>query len=790
MSDSYPHLRFTREEPVNEKRPGTGPRTRIPEDIPAHGRMIQQALSEARGIAAEQVGGFDDRKLFSFKVEKGFDPEGLGKISGEIEFVSQEEDTVVIGFATEAALAQFEARLSSLVRGEDVVNKQVLFALAGLGSWGPEDRKGWALKRCGFPDRAEVMLDVELWPLEDHFESRNELWRTFEGWMQQNGIVVVDRVRQPGITLYRVKCDLDRANLLLAHRDVRSLDLPPEYGLERSLVFQEVSNFPEPPAPPEDAPGVTVLDSGVLSGHPLLSKAIGDAQSYLAENGPADEHGHGTHVAGLALYGDFESNLRSKNFVPMLRVFSGRVLDANNENCTGLIERQIEEAVRYFNEYYGCKVFNISIGDSNKPYLGGRVKGLSFVIDFLSRDLGVLFVVSAGNHVIGEATPEGMQWRESYPGCLMASEWSIIEPAPALNALTVGAIARHVRTSNGERYPHDPAEMAIAAVDQPSPFTLRGPSVDGALKPELVAHGGNWAVDSRTGRLLDHDMALGVVSTCHGFTPPSSRPFAVLSGTSMAAPQVSHMAAMLLKEYPDADNNMLRALLCAHASIPLSCHGLFPHPRDPRKISKEIRSICGYGAVDASCMFRSIEAAVTLAATDSISNKKHHFYEIPIPEDFIVAGKCVREMSVGFSHTPPIRSTRVKYKATRMSFKVVAAPSLDHVTTMFNKATNDDDYAAIPELNGSVVGNTLRGKGTVQADTWRFFQIRSSSRIKKDKVFLVVTRNDFPWGESLCDDEEKYSFVVCLRDRLNLESRLYTQVRSQIQLRARGRARI
>ena len=38
-----------------------------------------------------------------------------------------------------------------------------------------------------------------------------------------------------------------------------------------------------------------MLDSGVLTGHPLLSPAIGDAQSFLSGEDAADEHGHGTH---------------------------------------------------------------------------------------------------------------------------------------------------------------------------------------------------------------------------------------------------------------------------------------------------------------------------------------------------------------------------------------------------------------------------------------------------------------------------------------------------------------
>ncbi len=790
MPETFPHLSLERETRVNIKRPGGNPRPTPPNDIPSHGRRIQQSLETAKEKADELIGGYDERRLFSFNVEKGFNPDDLLKISTEIEFVSQEDETVVVGFASDSALASFEAKLSSLIKGEKVRYKQVLFALTDVGSWTPENRKGWALQKYGLPEAATFVLDVELWPLEDQPEGRNNIRQAFEIWLQEEGMSWVDRVRQPGLSLYRVRCDSNKVNLLLSHRDIRSVDLPPKYGLERSLVFQDITNFSQVSSPSENAPSVTVLDSGILTGHPLLSPAIGDAQSFLPGEDSFDEHGHGTHVAGLALYGDFEKSLRHGQFVPMLRLFSGRILDRINENMTDFVENQIENAVRYFHENYNCKIFNLSYGDSNKPYLGGHLKGLSFTLDTLARELDILFVVSSGNHQIVAESPEGLEWIERYPRYLLDPCWTTIEPAPALNVLTIGSLAKHDLTFNSEKYPLDIHEIPIAKPDHPSPFSLRGPSVDGAIKPELMAHGGNWAVNSGDNRLIRNDTGLGVISTGYKFAPPGGRPFAVYSGTSMAAPQVAHLAAMILLELPDADANLLRALLCANASIPQASVDLYPHNKDKKKISKEIRQICGYGEVIPVSLFRSLENAVTLRANERIENKRHHFYEIPIPDDFVSRGKRKREITVALAYTPPVRSTRVKYRASRIDFKLVTAADLEHVTAMFNKATEKVDYDAIPEIDGATVGSTIRGKGTVQADTWRFTIFPNNSKLKNNKLFLVVTRNDFLWGEALCNQEESYSLVVCLRDRENEEAHLYTQIRSKIQLSMRARARM
>ena len=84
-------------------------------------RELKSRLDAAIQQTTGDEGGFDERRLFRFAVEKGFDPELLRHISPEIEFVSQEQDEVVVAFVTSAALESFEARLSSMVKGERVL---------------------------------------------------------------------------------------------------------------------------------------------------------------------------------------------------------------------------------------------------------------------------------------------------------------------------------------------------------------------------------------------------------------------------------------------------------------------------------------------------------------------------------------------------------------------------------------------------------------------------------------------------------------------------------------------
>lgn len=61
--------------------------------------------------------------------------------------------------------------------------------------------------------------------------------------------------------------------------------------------------------PPQDANVVCALDTGIAAQHPLITPALHRSWAYDAAWGADDHHpngGHGTPLAGLALYGDFE----------------------------------------------------------------------------------------------------------------------------------------------------------------------------------------------------------------------------------------------------------------------------------------------------------------------------------------------------------------------------------------------------------------------------------------------------------------------------------------------------
>ncbi len=773
----YEHLRFNREIPLADRHRRKDKRPRFrPADPRAFGTELSQGLASALQRAAEQdVDGFDDRRLIKIQLREGAAVPDLNAIPG-VELVSQEGKSVVLAFADRAGLVEFESRLASLARDGKATRVDLLYALQSFDHWTPDDRTGPALKQYGFPVSDTFILDVELWP-QERADRRDAMLSAFLAGMREQGIERLDDLKQPSLVMARVRCNRAQAeDLLLRHSDVRTVDLPPRTGVAVEVLITDINLLPSPPSPPEDASRIAVLDSGLTTGHPLLASAVGDAQGYLAPHRNAHDAAprwHGTLVGGLALYGDVADCLQQGQFVPQLRLFSGKVFEDDDQDQTEFVEKAVEDATRDLHAQYGCRVFNLSYGDLNKVYDGRHVRGLAYTLDRLTRELGVLFVVPTGNVQIRDMPADP---RRGYPDYLFDESARLLDPAPALNVLTVGGLTHHTATRDTQRHPNNIEDLPIAQEAQPFPLTRRGPSVNGAIKPDVVEHAGNVAV-ARVGGRTSH-RGLGLVSTCGDFA--NGRPFAEDIGTSYAAPQVAHRAARLLGEVPNASSNLLRALLGAHARWPQACMDLLNGDNTADGKDRMLQLI-GYGRIDEDALYKSVDQTVTLLAEDRIENNKCHFYELPIPESFWSRGRRVREITVALAYSPDIRTTRLDYRMSKLWFTLVTATNLNEVERAFQR---NREEGMGERSNNRWIPNSDRKNGTLQVSRWTFKQpLRNDER-----VFVVATRQDTIWG-TVADSQEPYTLVAVLGDRENIAVNLYVQVRTQLEARAQARAR-
>ena len=747
---NYEHLKIERELLENERRTR---KVNIPKhprgDLRGHGQKLSRDLTESIRFAQSKQTSRPGNFVLKIRYTGLLDITHLNKHG--IEFVSQEDNHLCVVFVDETGMTVFEDHLQRLGLDEtELTYKQILEAIEGIDNWTSDDRKSWALRRHGLPRSEKFLLDVELWPVAvAHHPERLSTCDAFERWLAHNGIRRTDKVNLDSLVMYRLEVNSSQANLLLNHSDVRLVDLPPKSGIRYSQLNCDINRIPEGiQSPTHQAARVCVLDSGVNTNHPLLAPAIAESADFIGDTDGMDLNGHCTAVAGVALYGDLEACNSTNYWHPELWIFNGRILDENAEFDSSSIEKTLIEAVTYFVEEHQCRIFNLSLGNSNAPYDNRHIRGIAYVLDKLARDFNILFVVSAGNFS-GSIDPDVPRhsWRDEFPEYLLADESIIIDPAPALNVLTVGSLARHNATFDAQRYP-EIGQLATATENKPSTFTRHGPTIKGAIKPELVAMGGNLASPIRTGNELNAVMRGMGVLTCNSRFVGNTL-FSEISGTSFAAPYITHLAGRLLNNYQKASANLLRALLVNHANMLSEIESSFPE--DMKKSYRSangrdaFRDIAGYGAVDEGELFRSSQNAVVLMAEEKIENNSHHFFELPLPDDFLRSQRASREIRVTLSYCPAVRTTRIDYVATKMSFRLVKDQSLEYVQRHFNHSTQDETKTRNDDATSNRdISAELRGKGTVQSSTWRIKQPKPS-----EKWFVVITRQDRDWGEAL-----------------------------------------
>lgn len=185
---------------------------------------------------------------------------------------------------------------------------------------------------------------------------------------------------------------------------------------------------------------VGIVDTGIDPNHPDFANRIAQMKDFSGE-GPADNHGHGTHVAGIVGGSGAGSGGKYKGVAPECSFYTAKVLRGDGSGSTSAVMSGLEWAVQQ-----GVQVINLSLGSDGAC---DGTDALSVTCDAaVSR--GIAVCVAAGNAGPGAATVGS-------PGC-------------AKTVLTIGATDKE---------------------DQVASFSSRGPTSDGRVKPDVCFPGVN-----------------------------------------------------------------------------------------------------------------------------------------------------------------------------------------------------------------------------------------------------------------------------------------------------------
>ena len=677
------------------------------------------------------------------------------------------------------------------------IRRNLFDALESVSTVTAEERTGRRLQREGPPTEENFYLDVDLWnPGTDNgIQYLSSFLRDFAE--SRGGRVVKDPLITPSMFLAKIEANQSLLNDLLQLDVVSLVDLPPIPPPEDTFnLFSQVVP-PDPLHPvPSDGPLACVVDSGVTAGHPLLRGVVVAEEDFdSGENTPTDLNGHGTQVGGLVVYGDIARRMQGNEWFPQVNLYSAKVLcndpnpiDPTSPDATFPVEERVEEqlerAIRYFHREYGCRIFNLSIGHRDRLYDGGRQLPWAELIDDLARTLDIVIVVSAGN-VPDPDMPtafNSVQFREQVTGSLRQPKHRLIDPATSAISLTVGAVARR----------EDPSLISLSAGTQlaaagegcPSPFTRCGPGVSGAVKPEVVAFGGNYGLDSLSGTPYwrRNDPYLGEPTLNRDYT--SGRLLRAVCGTSFAAAQVTHIAARmeaaLRNEFQtEPSQNLVRALVVSSAR---------PHDNVTDYVAKsDMLNTVGYGIPNVEYCWSTPNRAI-LIAEDIVRYRTFHVYSLVVPETFLQE-QGRRSISVALAYDPPTRLSRRDYISTAMWLEVFGGLTTEQVVEYRSKYEGDGKPPKVPDrnkLNFSPAGQTIR-MSTVQKRSWSsnqgtVFQNRTDPSGDSSLHIFVGCQPRFP--NPLGDDSQRYSLVITLEhDSQNVD--IYQEVRSRVRTRAR-----
>ncbi len=551
-------------------------------------------------------------------------------------------------------------------------------------------------------------------------------------------------------------------------------------------------------APPADAPAVCHLDTGVNRGHPLLNLAL-EREHLLAVDpdwSPADIRGHGTEMAGLALFGCLTGLLTGAEQVVLKhRLESVKILPdgaQNDPELYGEITSQAVSRIEIAAPERGGRAFCMPVTAD------GRDEGLpsswSAAVDQIcsgAMEAGFpkrLLLVSAGNVPAND--------RHEYPDRNQVE--GVEDPAQSWNALTIGACTEKDVIRDTDYADWRP----VAAAGRLSPSSRTSVVWDDQswpVKPDIVMEGGNSALDPGTGRVDAIDDLLLLTTR----VDPAGALLTTTGDTSAATALAARYAAIIWTQYPSLWPETVRALLVHSARWTSGMLSEFPQDRRNR-----MRSY-GYGVPDLPAAIRSLQSSVTLVMEEilqpfhqvettndeghvrrEIKTKDMHLHRLPWPTDVLQQlGELNVRMRVTLSYyiepSPGrrgwTRSHRYQSHGLRIEVKRPLESDDAFHRRLSRAARNEEDevVAAGTDDRAWDIGYQLRSKGSIHSDTW----VGTAAQLAACGQVAVFPVTGW-WRErqhlGCWNRQARYTLIVTLEtDREGVD--LYTPIKAQIE---------
>lgn len=670
-------------------------------------------------------------------------------------------------------------------RNADLVQSIAAITEAGL-------RALWRSPPDQFPQGAdatswEVWLDPE--QAEDFIQAAPELGVTFGAnqlRFPEDEVVIANGTQDALATAVRRLAGVRALAVSVVTADFfDGLDV-----VEQAEWVEDLVNRTDIPANPN--PGyVTLLDTGVSRAHPLIRPALDRDDRHAANPawGLEDVKGHGTQMAGLALYGDLTHELQLATPVQIAhRLESVKLVpDAgfNPHDLLGAVTRNAINTVEL--THPRRRTFTMASTTEDDTPHDGAPTSWSSEVDQLAAgksgnlDIARLLLVSAGN------TDNNTFENDNYLERCDHEENEIESPAQAWNAICVGAFTEKTHLPAGE----NGAALAPFGDLSPSSRTASWKS-HWPLKPDVVLEGGNWVADQFPPPMRHGPLSL--LSTDHRYPV---RSFNFMHDTSAATALGAKQITELWSEYPGMWPETVRGLFVSSARWTPQMRSHLP--ADPQKGAYAVLfQRYGYGVPDLVRAKRSASNALTLIVEDTITpyrlSEKHgsavhnemKMFELPWPvealralNDAQVTLRVTLSTFIAPNPSEPARGSKFGYASHNLRFKLSRADeNLEQFSARISAAAEKPDEPASEAEDGWEFGSNRRDVGSLHIDQLTC----SASDLARRNLIAVHPVTGWWKSKALLKDglpSARFSLIVEI-DAEEVDTNLYAEVQTAV----------
>lgn len=540
---------------------------------------------------------------------------------------------------------------------------------------------------------------------------------------------------------------------------------------------------------------ITILDTGVNNGPRLIEPVLEDVDRLTADPnwGINDSLGHGTNMAGVAVYGNLNSILENRLPISIHhQLESIKILHPAYPNENNKLPSITLDAVSriILNNPEHRRIFCMAVTtgfqvDFGKPSTYSSV--LDSIIFGDDPDDKKIFVVSAGN------VREEYNWK-NYPTSNL--DLSVESPAQSWNAISIGAYTEKILENVN----------TVAQKFQLSPHSTTSSSWDSnwPIKPEVVFEGGNL-IRLQNGDVEGHDN-LEVLTVAHN---SYRNYFTTMNATSSATAFAANFLAKIRDVYPEAWQETLRALMIHSSSWTQEMIAQFNI--DVNKVGDVLKllKIVGYGvpnlakAIECKSNYLTFISEQTIQPyklDGTVKTNQIHYYEFPWPkeilEDLGTADVTLRvTLSYFIEPNPGDRgyTTKYAYQSTALKFSLInPGEDFGNFKLRTNKIEQDDlkDFLGVEKLDSGdydkttgthrwALGADTVFKGSIHSNYWR----GSAAEIAACNKLAVFPLASGWWKElkkhEKYDSSLRYSLIVSIETPENTAD-IYTEIANQI----------